>query len=366
MIRHKKETKKSSILYKLFALSIILSFIGLIFIFESSSVRSFSEYSNSFHYLKMQSIWLVLGIAALIFFSFFDYHKLYYLAFSFMMMTIILLIFVLIPGIGNKVGGARRWFDLGFFNVQPTELAKFSVILYLSSWLVHRERKRFFAFIAFIGILMFLIVLQPDMGTAIIVFSLSVFIYFLAGIELWYLAIFLPLSFFIFYFLIKLSPYRFNRLLAFFDPSRDPLGITYHINQILISLANGGILGRGLGASRQKYLFLPEAHTDSIFAIVGEEFGFFGGLLIILTFLVFFYYLFRISQSASDRFGRLLAGGIFVFFNLQVVINLAAIVNLIPLTGIPLPFMSYGGSNLLISFSLLGIAINIARQSRTI
>lgn len=366
MIRHKNPSKKSSALYKIIALAIILSFIGLIFIFEASSVRSFSEYSNSFHYLKMQSIWAVLGIMVLIFFSFFDYHKLYYLAFSFMMVTIILLILVLIPGIGNKVGGARRWFDLGFFNVQPTELAKFSVILYLSSWLVHKERKRFFAFIAFIGILMFLIVLQPDMGTAIIVFSLSIFIYFLAGIELWYLAIFLPCSFFIFYFLIKLSPYRFNRLLAFFDSTRDPLGITYHINQILISLANGGILGRGLGASRQKYLFLPEAHTDSIFAIVGEEFGFFGGLLIILAFMAFFYYLFRISQNASDRFGRLLAGGIFVFFNLQVIINLAAIVNLLPLTGVPLPFLSYGGSNLLVSFSLLGIAINIARQSRTI
>ncbi|MBI3366684.1 FtsW/RodA/SpoVE family cell cycle protein, partial [Candidatus Roizmanbacteria bacterium] len=201
---------------------------------------------------------------------------------------------------------------------------------------------------------------------ATIVFGLSVIIYYLAGMNILHLAGLIPMAIGGFFVLVKLSPYRFNRLLAFFDPSRDPLGITYHINQILISLTNGGLFGQGFGSSRQKYLFLPEAHTDSIFAIIGEEFGFFGGAIIIFLYLIFIYKAFKVMTSASDRFGKLLAGGIFAFFNLQILINLAGIVNVLPLTGVPLPFISYGGSNLLISFALIGILMNIEKKIKKI
>jgi cell division protein FtsW len=204
------------------------------------------------------------------------------------------------------------------------------------------------------------------MGTGLIVFLLSITIYFLAGTDLGYLLLLLPISAAGFYFLIKIAPYRLNRLLAFFDPTRDPLGITYHINQIIISLTNGGIFGRGLGASRQKYLFLPEAHTDSIFAIIAEEFGFIGSLVLIFIYFVICYSIYATAINAHDKFGKLLAGSIFAFFNFQILINLAAMVNLIPLTGVPLPFVSYGGSNLLISFALIGILINIAKKIRKI
>lgn len=297
------------------------------------------------------------------FFSIFDYHKLYYFSFLLMTGTIILLFLVLIPGIGSKVGGARRWLDLGFFNLQPTELAKLAAIIYLPSWFINRERKRFFSFIFLLGLLMFLILLQPDMGTAIIIFCLSVTIYFLAGIETHYLFFLIPISLGSFWLLVKISPYRFKRLLAFFNPNLDPLGITYHINQILISLSNGGIFGQGIGASRQKFLFLPEAHTDSIFAIIGEEIGFIGCALLIIAYFVLIFKLTKIAMHATDRFGKLLAGGILALLGFQIIINLGAMVNLIPLTGVPLPFISYGGSNLLVSFMLMGILINIAKKS---
>ncbi|MBI3619920.1 FtsW/RodA/SpoVE family cell cycle protein [Candidatus Roizmanbacteria bacterium] len=366
MIRRLGKTKKEkrSYLLTLFITPIILSLVGLFFVFEASSVKSFSEFGDSFHYLKLQFVWIVLGIAMLSFFATVNYHRLYYISFFFMTVTITLLLLVLVPGVGHRAGGAQRWLDLGIINFQPTELAKLSVIVYLSSWFIHRERKRFFSFIILLGGLMFLIVLQPDMGTAIIVFLLSIIIYYLAGIELHYLLFLIPVSFISFLALVKISPYRFHRLLAFFNPALDPQGITYHITQILISLGNGGLLGQGFGISRQKYLFLPEAHTDSIFAIVSEEFGFVGNLILISAFIYLLSKMYRAVNHTPDRFGRLLAGGIFAFFNLQILINLSGMVNLLPLTGVPLPFISYGGSNLLVSFILLGILINIGRQSK--
>ena len=362
MKRLKKPVRRFPI--RLLLVPFTLSIIGLFFVFEASSVRGFGEYADSLHYVKLQGVWILLGSLLILFFSLFDYHKLYYLSLMIMTLTLVFLLLVLIPGIGYSAGGARRWIDLGVINIQPTELAKFSVIIYLSSWFIHRERKRFFSFLILLGALMFLIVLQPDIGTAIIVFLLSVLIYYLAGYELHYLLFLSPVAAVVFYLLVKFSPYRLKRFMAFFDPSVDPLGITYHINQILISLGNGGLFGQGIGISRQKFLFLPEAHTDSIFAIIGEEFGFIGALVIIGMYLYLLYLLYKIAVSAADRFGKLLAGGIFAFFNLQIIINLTGITNLLPLTGVPLPFISYGGSNLLISFILVGIAINIAKYAR--
>ncbi len=360
----KAKVKKKGKLSPLLFFPILLSIVGLFFVFEASAVKGFNEFKDSFHFFKLQIIWISLGLAGMIFFSYFDYRKLYYFSFPLMMATIILLILVLVPGVSFETNGARRWIDLGIINLQPTEFAKFSVIIYLSSWFIHKERKRFFSFIALLGFLVFLILLQPDMGTAIIVFALSIIIYFLAGIQLGYLYVFIPAAFVGFFFLIKISPYRFRRLTAFLDPASDPLGIGYHINQILISLSNGGLLGQGFGASRQKYLFLPEAHTDSIFAIIAEEFGFIGSVLLVFAFFVLLYKIYEVAVNAPDRFGKFLAGGIFAYFGLQVIINLAGMVNLIPLTGVPLPFISYGGSNLLVSFALLGILFSIARKTK--
>lgn len=353
---------KKRFLAWLFTIPIILSLVGLFFVFEASSVRSFQEYGDSFHFFKLQLVWIILGILAMTFFSLFDYRKLYYLSVFFMLGTIFLLLLVLVPQVGYRAGGARRWIDLGLFNLQPTELAKLSVIIYLSSWFINRERKRFFSFLILLGLLMLLIILQPDMGTALVVFAIGIILYFLAGIELGYLILLLPAAAAVFYLLVKISPYRFRRLMAFFNPNLDPQGITYHINQILISLQSGGIMGLGLGASRQKYLYLPEAHTDSIFAIIGEEFGFIGALILIIIYVYLMFRIYQIALYAPDRLSKLLASGAFAFFNLQTIVNLAGMVNILPLTGVSLPFISYGGSNLLVSFILIGILINISKR----
>jgi len=337
-----------------------LAAMGLFFVFEASYIRSFSEYGDSFHYLKVQALWIVLGMVIMLGVSFFDYHKWYYFAFYLMLGSLALLFLVLIPGIGSKVGGARRW----IFGFQPSEIAKFSTIIYLSSWFLTKERKRFFSFVILLGVLIGLIMMQPDMGTASIIFGISIIAYFLAGVELRYLLLLIPVSVLGFVTLAQVAPYRLKRITAFFDPNADPLGITYHINQIMISLSNGGLFGRGFGASKQKHLYLPEAHTDSIFAIVGEEIGFIGSVLFIGAFVFLLLYIFRISEKAPDRFGRLLTGCIFGFFGLQTIINLGSMVHIIPLTGVPLPFISYGGTNLLLCFSLMGIVLNVAKQTR--
>src|SRR3989338_3987996 len=364
MVRSKIVTsvKNKRNTFLLFFLPIILTTIGLFFIFDASSITAFRTLGDSFYFLKLQLIWMGIGIIAMIFFSLFDYRKLYYLAFPGLVITIILLIIVLIPGVGSRISGARRWIDLGVFSIQPTEIAKFGVILYLCSWFKHREKHAFGSFLLLLGFVMALIMIQPDMGTAIIIFSLFIAIYYLAGNNLVHLFFLAPVAAGVIYFLIKIAPYRLSRLMVFLDPQKDPMGIGYHINQILISLSSGGLLGRGLSASRQKYQFLPEAHTDSIFAIIGEEIGFVGALFLICIFVLLLVHIFIVARKSNDRFGQLLAGGIFALIGLQAIINLGSMVGIMPLTGIPLPFISYGGSSLLIFFSLMGIVLSISKK----
>lgn len=361
-LTHKKSFFPNAVFLAVFVLLVTL--VGLIFVFEASSIRALNETGDSFYYLKKQVQWMSLGVLAMIFLSFIPYKYYYYLSFPFMGVVIFLLILVLIPGIGHTVNGARRWIDLGFFSLQPTEFAKLATILYLSSWFSGKEKKRFLPFISLMGLMMFLILMQPDMGTSIIIFSLGVTLYYLAGKDLHYLYALIPVSIIGAVGLIFIAPYRLARLTAFLHPEKDPMGVGYHINQILISLAEGGILGRGFGASRQKYLFLPEAHTDSIFAIIGEELGFVGALILIGVYVFFLYKLYTMYMQTSDKFAALLLGGIFAFFGFQITTNLLGMTGLMPLTGVPLPFISYGGSHILTSYMLMGIVINIARTSK--
>jgi cell division protein FtsW len=226
-----------------------------------------------------------------------------------MVIAIGLLLLVLIPGIGARVGGARSWINLGPLSFQPTDFAKVAVIIYLSSWFMNREKKRFVPFISLMGFLIMLIMLQPDMGTATIILAISLVMYFLAGSQLLFFFAMIPALIAGFGVLAIVAPYRVARITAFLHPTADPLGVGYHINQIFISLHNGGIMGRGFGASKQKYLYLPEAHTDSIFAIIGEEFGFIGASLLIFLLFVFVYRMYQITYTTTDRFGRFLGGG---------------------------------------------------------
>jgi len=330
-------------------------------IFESSNVAAFKDFGDKYHFVKEQMISFFIGLCIMFVTSFIHYKRYYYLSLVLLIVTIILLIAVFIPGISIKAYGARRWLGFAFFNFQPAELAKLSLIIYLSAWFSNKEKGRLIPFLLLISLIVGLVILEPDLGTAVIMVTISIVVYFLSGAPIWQFLFIIPTIILSLIGLAVSSPYRLRRLTTFFDPNADPLGASYHIRQILISLGSGGLFGIGLGASKQKYQYLPEATTDSIFAIIGEEFGFLGAIILIIMFLIFFYRIVRIAKRAPDRQSYLLASGIFVLFAVQLLINLSAIVALLPLTGVPLPFISYGGSNLIISFTAIGILLNISK-----
>lgn len=346
----------------LLALTFILTTFGLLMVYNASIVEAFRDFGDKFYYLKFQLVWVLVGLVGLFIFSCLDYHILRKVALPMFVLNLVLLILVLIPGIGLKTKGARRWFDFGPFTFQPTESLKTVLSLYLASWLSHK--RSFSSFLLVIGITFGLIVAQPDLGTAVIIIGASFLIYYVSGARV---LPFLGVSFLAFSVglgLVLISPYRKARLLTFFDPTGDPLGSSYHIRQTLLAIGSGGLWGRGLGQSRQKYQYLPEATADSIFAVVAEEAGFVGGAALILAFSLLIWRGLHAAQRAPDIFGRLLATGIVSWLTIQIFVNLASMVALAPLTGIPLPFISYGGSSLVITLTSIGILLNISRQSQ--
>lgn len=361
-----KRVKQRSAWYtNLYTLPIVLTIIGIYFVFEGSSIRSLTDYKDAFFFVKKQAIWFVIGIVGMFVCARINYKHFYKVALPIVVVSIVFLVAVLIPGIGTKVNGARRWIDLGFTNFQPAELVKSAVILYLAAWFQHRERQRIIAFILLLFIIAGLVMAQPDMGTAMIIVMIALGMYFVAGVDLKKFFIALPGLVIIAFITAQSASYRLHRLRVLFDVDADPQGIGYHVRQIMIAMQNGGLLGLGFGGSKQKFLFLPEAHTDSIFAIFVEELGFVGSVGLICLYALFLYYLYRVVVQMKDRFGFMLGSGILLFFGLQTFLNLAAMTRIAPLTGVPLPFMSYGGTSLFVSFCLTGIMINLASQEST-
>jgi len=348
--------------FSLLGAVIIACLGGLLFIFEASSVSAARVFADKYHFLRDQTLWLALGFGLMFLASFFDYHRLYKLALPLIVLTIFLLFSVFIPGIGVKALGAHRWVHLGFLIVQPAEIAKLALIIYLSAWLSSKEKNRLFAFIILVGAVVGLVVVEPDLGTAVVIGITALVIYFVSGEPLWHFIMLVPAAILVVLGLTATAPYRLRRLITFLNPSIDPLGASYHIRQILLALGSGGIFGVGIGKSRQKFEYLPEAMTDSIFAIIGEEIGFIGALALIILFIFIILRGLRIAIYAPDRFGQLLAFGISSWVAIQALINLGAMVSIVPLTGVPLPFISYGGSNLVVSLIGIGILLNISKQ----
>lgn len=334
-------------------------------VFESSNVSAFRDFGDKYHFVKDQLLWGIIGGLGLIFASYFDYHKYYKLSIPAILVTIFLLILVFIPGLGIRALGAHRWIGIGSFSFQPAELAKLSLVIYLSAWFSSKEKGRFLPFILLVGLLTGLVIMEPDLGTSVIILSTSLILYFASGAPLLHFFVLLPVGILIIIALAVTSPYRLRRLTTFLNPMSDPLGASYHIRQILISLGSGGWFGLGLGASRQKYEFLPEATTDSIFAIIGEEFGFLGSVILILLFIILLFKMFKVTKKAPDRYGSLLGIGIMGMIAMQIIVNLGSMIAIFPLTGVPLPFISYGGSNLVITLISCGILLNINRQEVT-
>lgn len=342
---------------------IFLTFFGLLMIYNASSYVAFRDFGDKYYYLKAQSVWIALGFLGLTLFSFFDYRKFYNLALPLLIVAIILLILVFIPDIGVSALGARRWIDAGAFVLQPAEFVKLSLAIYLAAWFSRKEKGRFFSFLLLLGVVVLLVMLQPDMGTAVIILSLALIIYFLEGANILHLLLLMPVVGILSFLFIKLEPYRVARLSTFLNPSQFLETSSYHTRQILIALGTGGITGVGLGNSLQKYAYLPEGTTDSIFAIIAEEIGFVGAIILIGLFALVVWRGFFIAIKAQDKFGKLLAGGIVSFLSVQIFINLAAQTALIPLTGVPLPFISYGGSSVIVDLCSIGILLNIAKQN---
>ncbi|OGG10390.1 cell division protein FtsW [Candidatus Gottesmanbacteria bacterium RIFCSPHIGHO2_01_FULL_43_15] len=337
---------------------------GLVAVFNSSIVTAFRDFGNQYHFLRDQAIFLSIGLVLMFSISLIDYHIWYKLAIPLLFITLILLLSVFIPGVGIHVLGAKRWLNIGFFTLQPTEFSKLVLVIYLSAWFTYKERGRFLPFLLLLGLVIGLVMLQPDLGTTVIISSLAVVLYFVSGIPVIHILVLIPIGIVVVGLLAISAPYRFARITSFLNPNQDPLGASYHVRQILIALGSGGWFGVGLGKSRQKYAYLPEANTDSIFAIIAEETGFLGAGLLILAMAFVAYRIFYLARQAPDRFGQLLACGIGSWFAIQTLINLGAMVVLLPLTGVPLPLISYGGSNLISLLIGFGILLNIGRQSK--
>ena len=340
---------------------VVLSLFGILMVYDSSVAIAIRDFGNQYYYLRDQLKWLVAGFVALTIFSFIDYHAWYKIALPILLGTLVLLLAVFIPGIGIRALGAHRWINFGFFVLQPAELAKLALVVYLSAWFSIRERERLGAFALLVLMVVGLVLLEPDLGTSVILVAIALILYFSSGAPVVHFAIIIPVLVAGVFVLAVISPYRMSRLTTFLHPERDPLGSSYHIRQALLGLGSGGWFGVGVGQSRQKYEYLPEANTDSIFAIIGEETGFVGSVAVILLFVFASWRGFRIAKRAADGFGRLLAIGVTSWISVQTIINLSAMVALLPLTGVPLPFISYGGSSLIVMLAAVGILLNISK-----
>jgi cell division protein FtsW len=347
----------------LFGLTTLLTLFGLLMIFDASSVLAFEIYGDKYNFIKDQIVWVILGYSALYFFYLFDYKKLYNLALPGLLISLFMLILVFIPGVGSATKGASRWINIFSFRLQPSEIVKLALAIYLAAWFSHKEKGRLLAFIVLMGAVMLLVMLQPDMGTASIILFEAVMIYFFSGGSVFHFLIGAPIIAVIGFILIKIEPYRMARLTSFLNLGNSFQDTSYHVRQVLIALGSGGIFGLGIGNSIQKYAYLPENATDSIFPIIAEEFGFIGSTILIITFAILVIRGFYIASRARDNFGKLLAAGITSFIGIQIVINLGAMTALLPLTGVPLPFISYGGSALILNLASIGILLNIAKQA---
>lgn len=355
--------------YFLVGIILVLLAAGLAFLSSASVILATQQFKNPYFYFKKQLFFGALnGLASCYIISKISYKKWKPFAFFGLILSLILLALVFVPGVGWSSGGAARWFKLGPVNFQPAEYAKLALIFYLAAWLSNKGEKvkdfheSFLPFIFIVVILAGLLIKQPDIGTLGILMVIALSIFFTAGAKLRHIWIFILFGAASLWVMIKAAPYRMQRFLVFLNPKIDPQGIGYQINQALIAIGSGGILGLGLGFSRQKFNYLPEPMGDSIFAIICEETGLAGASIVLILFGLFAWRGYRIAKNAPDKFGRLLAVGITSWIVFQALVNIAAITSLIPLTGVTLPFISYGSSSLFMALAGAGVLINISKR----
>lgn len=355
--------------YLLIFTVLALVILGLAILSSASAVISGENFNEIYHYLKHQIFYgLSLGLVFFILLQKIDYHYWQKSAFPILIIAIIFLGLALLPRIGYSHNQSRRWLNLGGVSLQPFEFVKLAFIIWLAAIIGRKKgddwqaiKQSLIPFSIVFGVVSLLVVLQPNLSALIILCLISGVIYFLAGFKIRYIPFLAALAVIGVFLLIKISPYRANRLDIFLHPEIDPQGKGYQINQALLAIGSGGLWGRGYGDSVQKWKYLPEVIGDSIFAITAEEFGFIGVSVIIFLFVFLAWRGLAIAKNAADRFGFLVAGGITGWLFGQAIVNIAAISGLIPLTGLPLPFISYGGSALVASLAGMGILVNISK-----
>ncbi|HLH72938.1 MAG TPA: putative lipid II flippase FtsW [Chloroflexota bacterium] len=357
--------------YALLAAVAVLLVIGLDMVYSASYVIAHNNpaYGSDTYFLVRQLIWAGMGAIGLLIFQIIDYHRWQRLTVPLMAVIVILLFIVLVSRLGHSAYGAQRWLQIGPLPpLQPSEFAKFALVLYYAEWL-SRRRDRITSFsevtLPFgvtVAVVCGLVVMQPDLGSAFVIATTAVCLFFVAGADVRHLIGGLVVGTGAMVLLILDASYRSQRITAFLNPASDPLGVGWNITQAEIALGSGGIFGLGLGASRQKFYYLPNAHTDAIFAVIGEELGLLGTAAILILFAVIAYRGYRIAIQAPDSYGALLASGITSWLVVQALINVAVITAVIPFTGIPLPFVSFGGSSLIVSLVAVGVLLNVSRQ----
>jgi cell division protein FtsW len=349
---------------------VVLVLIGLLSVSSASAVISYERFGNNFEYLKKQLIVTIMGLVAMGITAMIDYRYWRKIAYPLMILTIVLLLAVFLPGIGREIGGARAWIFIGPINFQPAELVKLTFLLYLAAWLerqgegIRNFQSGFAPFAIIMGIVAGLVMMQPDLGTLTIIVAISAAMFFAAGASFSQIGVSLIGVSAIFAMLVKIAPYRLQRFLTFLDPAKDCLGAGYQICQSLLGIGSGGWFGLGFGQSKQKYLYLPEAYTDSIFAIMTEELGFLRMLPVLMLYGILGWRGYKVAQHAPDMFGRLVAVGITTWLVFQSIINIGAAVSILPLTGVTLPFISYGGTSMLVTLAAVGVLLNVSKHTK--
>lgn len=355
--------------YVFITLLFIITFFGLVMLSSASTVIAFQKFQDSYHYLKHQIIYgLIPGLALFFLFSKINYKFWKKFAFIILIFGIALLILVFVPKISATYSPAKSWIHIGDFSLQPSEIVKLAFLIYLSAWFAEKGKDLtswqfgLFPFLLALGIVAGLVILQPDIGTVFIIVIMSLVVFYVAGGRLLHLFFLTGVGAGALALLIKIAPYRAQRLTIFLHPEFDPQNIGYHINQALLAIGSGGIFGLGLGQSRQKFQYLPQVIADSIFAIIAEELGFILTAGFIILFLALFFRGLKIAKSAPDAFSRYLICGIISWWSFQAMINIGGMFNLLPMTGLPLPFVSYGGSALVVSLAAAGIVVNVSKD----
>jgi cell division protein FtsW len=344
---------------------IVIVLFGLLMLTSASSIIAYSTYDDAYYFLKHQLVSVTIGICAFWITSRIDYKHLRKIAFFLLLSSLALLILVFIPGLGREVNGSRSWINFFGFSLQPAEFVKLTFIIYLAALFEKTSDtpKRFTSFIWMYGIIALLMLLQPDIGTLFILSITAFTVYYIGGGKIKHILTLIGIGVVgLILIIVAGQGYRLDRFRCVFNNDYSPQGSCYQINQSLIAVGSGGIFGRGLGESRQKFLFLPEVQNDFIFAIIAEETGLIFGIVLIGLFGFLFYRTYSIANATPDSFGRNLCVGVGIWLIVQVILNIGGIISFLPMTGVPLPLISYGGSAIISAMAGLGIIAGISKQ----